>query len=140
MNFLKKDQFQQGPDLTEDIFLETIAKRICEKVKYDIDDIDSLKNAISNLHSRQVKSRIPNHDNDLDFFTALKRIDPDFAKTVEEAQNDAISTLQRTHNDKNREQIYSMLETPGSATFGQEISRMIGQEMFRNKTGASWEG
>lgn len=102
MNFLKKDQFQQGPDLTEDIFLETIAKRICEIAEYDID--------------------------------------PDFAKTVGEAQDDAISTLQRTHNDKDREQIYTMLEIPNSATFGQDISKMIGQEMVRKKTGQSWEG
>lgn len=129
---------EPSQELTEDLFLQTLAAKICERFDYNIGRIDPIKRAISDLHTRQVKSSGSSHAKDFSFYEALAQKNPKYAQIIEDLQIEAETTLRMAVNDIGREDIYKSLSTSGSATFGQEISKFIGQAMMQKKTGTKW--
>lgn len=117
---------EPGQELTDDLFLQTLAQKICERFGYDTSRVSPVAQAISSVHDKEVKSKDgSSHNVGLTFYEALNQKNKKYSEIVKNLQNEAVATLQQTTNDRGREQIYDMLEQPHSATFGQNLSRYI---------------
>jgi hypothetical protein len=144
---LRRDELSHQKEATEDLFLDTVATRICEIKKYDPSDIGPIQSALSEAHSKVQKGVWGRHnDNELSLVAVLKQrietlntgeierdeysTDPvDTLRTVLQAIEDSVSTIKRTHTINPRSNIFELFGREGSATYGQELSALIGKAM-----------
>lgn len=103
---------KEKPQLTEDIFLNLLAKKLCEQFGYDQDRIEPFSVAISDLQHRQVQSTGSSHKKDQSLLDALNGKNPGYADLLKGAAREITFTLKQTHNCFLRGKVFKLLERP----------------------------
>ncbi len=98
-------------------FLSEIAKRILEKTGRRSQELDQVINLLESSQSRRTYDQ---NEEAISFFEQIFRLNPTVAKTIKQAHDDMVGTLNKTDSEKFGP-YFTMLEQPGSITSGYDI-------------------